>query len=210
MEYLEKVAHKLRKNNIQAFVVSKKEDVLSVILDLIKNGDIVSNGGSESIKECGVMDLLKSGDYKYIDRTAMEPRDAYIAAFDTDVYFCSSNAVTENGELYNVDGNSNRIAAISYGPKSVVMIVGKNKIVKNIDEAIHRVKEIAAPKNTIRLDLDTYCNKTGKCVSLENDNAQMCSGCSSDGRICCNYLVSAQQRHKNRIKVILVNEVLGY
>jgi hypothetical protein len=118
--------------------------------------------------------------------------------------------VTENGELYNVDGNSNRVACIVYGPKQVVMIVGVNKIVKDINEAIQRVKTTSAPPNTVRLGLDTPCSKLGKCVSLLKDNSLICDGCQSPSRVCCNYVVSAKQRHKDRIKIIIVNENLGY
>lgn len=207
---LNNVAKKLKENNFDAFVLENTDEVVPLVKKLIKKGDKVSNGGSESIKQCGIISLLQSGDYDFIDRTKMDPREAYIKAFDADAYFCSSNAVTENGELYNVDGNSNRVASIAYGPKSVIMIVGINKIVKNLDEAIKRVKKISAPKNTVRLELDTYCNKKGQCMSLDNDSNGMCDGCKSDARICCNYLVSARQRHKNRIKVILVAEPLGY
>ena len=122
----------------------------------------------------------------------------------------SSNAVTENGELYNVDGNSNRVSALLYGPSSVIVVIGVNKIVKNIDEAVRRVKVCAAPKNTVRLSCETPCSKTGECVSLLREDSKMPDGCRCDGRICCNYVVCAQQRHKNRIKVVIVNEQLGY
>ena len=122
----------------------------------------------------------------------------------------STNALTENGELYNVDGNSNRVAALLYGPKSVIVVCGINKIVKNIDEAIKRVKTIAAPQNTIRLGIETPCGKTGKCVSLRKENPELCDGCHGDTRICCNYVVSAQQRHIDRIKVIIIGEEYGY
>ena len=115
-----------------------------------------------------------------------------------------------DGELYNVDGNSNRVAAILYGPKSVILVCGYNKIVKNIDEAIDRVKRIAAPSNTIRLNIETPCGKTGKCITADKEGAELCSGCKSDRRICCNYVVCAQQRHKDRIKVIIIGEKYGY
>ena len=118
--------------------------------------------------------------------------------------------ITENGELYNVDGNSNRVACIVYGPRQVIMVVGVNKIVKNIDEAVMRVKTNCAPKNTKRLDCQTPCNKTGECISLMQDNSEICAGCGSDGRVCCNYVITARQRHKDRIKVIIVNEDLGF
>ena len=134
----------------------------------------------------------------------------YRKTFSADAYFASSNAITENGELYNVDGNSNRVAAILYGPASVILVCGYNKIVKNIDEAIDRVKRVAAPGNTIRLNIDAPCSKLGKCISADKEDAELCSGCKSDRRICCNYVVCAQQRHKDRIKVIIIGEEYGY
>ena len=159
------------------------------------------------------MDLMKSGKYKFIDRSKAKDRDEveaiYRQVFSCDTFLTSSNAVTENGELYNVDGNSNRVAAICYGPKSVIFVVGMNKLVRNIDEAIVRVKTFAAPPNCVRLDCQTPCHETGRCVSLSN-GGDMPSGCHSTGRVCCNYVVSAYQRHENRFKVILVAENLGY
>ena len=133
-------------------------------------------------------------------------------SFSADVYLCSSNAVTENGELYNVDGNSNRTAAILYGPKSVIMVVGINKIVRNLDEAVQRVKNVSAPANALRLSCGTFCSEKGYCVSLEGKKGgiELCSGCQTDARICCNYVVSARQRQRNRIKVLLVGQDLGY
>lgn len=203
----------LERNNIKPYYVEKKEDVIPLVKSLIKKGESVSNGGSMTLKETGVMDLLASGDYDFIDRTGLEGeelRQAYVRAFGCDTYFCSSNAVTENGELYNVDGNSNRVACIVYGPRQVIMVVGVNKIVKNIDEAVMRVKTNCAPKNTKRLNCQTPCNKIGECISLMQDNSEICAGCGSDGRVCCNYVITARQRHKDRIKVIIVNEDLGF
>lgn len=210
---IEKTMQNLEKNGIKPYFVESKADVVPLVKKLINKGESVSNGGSVSLKETGVMDLIACGDYDFIDRTGLEGeqlRQAYIKAFGCDTYFCSSNAVTENGELYNVDGNSNRVACIVYGPKQVIMVVGINKIVKNIDEAVARVKRTCAPKNTVRLNISTPCNKTGECISLSKDNSSMCDGCLGKGRICCNYVVSAQQRHKDRIKLIIVNEELGY
>lgn len=203
----------LEKNGIKAFYTEKKEDVVPLIKSLVPAGSSVSNGGSVTLKETGVMDLLESGEYNFIDRRGLEGeelRQAYIGAFGCDAFFCSSNAVTMNGELYNVDGNSNRVACIVYGPKQVIMVVGINKIVPDINAAINRVKEISAPANTVRLDCKTPCAATGHCISLDSDEPYLCDGCSSPQRVCCNYVVSAKQRHKDRIKVILVNEKLGY
>ena len=195
---------------MEAYIVNSKDEVVEMVKKLINKGDAISTGGSMSLNECGVMDLLKSGDYNFIDRTVLSPEETLIKTCTADAFMCSSNAVTENGELYNVDGNSNRISAIAYGPKSVIMVVGYNKIVSNIDEAVKCVKTIAAPANTQRLNSNTYCQEKGECVSLSDKNADMCSGCKSDNRICCNYLISSRQRHKNRIKVIFVADELGY
>ncbi len=210
---INKVMENLEKNGIKPYFVQTREEVVPLVKTLIKKGESVSNGGSQSLKETGVMDLLNCSDYDFIDRTGLEGeelRQAYIRAFGCDTFFCSSNAVTENGELYNVDGNSNRVACIVYGPKQVIMVVGVNKIVKDINEAINRVKTVAAPANTVRLSCKTPCQATGKCVSLNKESPLICDGCASEQRVCCNYVVSAKQRHKDRIKVILVNENLGY
>jgi L-lactate utilization protein LutB len=215
MDRIEKTMENLRKNNMKPFFVEKKEDVLPLIRTLVNEGDTVSNGGSVTLKQTGVMDELKSGRYNYLDRskdgiTREEIEKVYRDSFSADVYFASSNAITESGYLYNVDGNSNRVSAILYGPKSVVLVCGYNKIVKNIEEAEIRVKEKAAPPNTVRLGCDTYCAKTGECVSLKDDGREMCDGCRSTDRICCNFVISAQQRFIDRIKVVIVGEELGY
>ena len=210
-EYIQKTIKNLEKNGFKPFYCESKEEVLPIVKSLVNKGETVSSGGSVTLAECGVIDLLRGGDYDYIDRTRFEDvREAYIKAFGCDSYFCSSNAVTERGELYNVDGNSNRVACIVYGPKQVIMVVGKNKIVKDINEAVTRVKEKAAPPNCKRLGIPSACSKLGKCVSLTKENPYLCDGCAADTRICCNYVISAKQRHKDRIKVIIVNEDLGY
>lgn len=213
-KYIENTMANLEKNNIKAFYVENKSEVVPLIKTLLTKGETISCGGSMSLKECGVNDeILNSGDYDFIDRTGLtgeDVRECYGKAFMADTYFCSSNAVTEAGELYNVDGNSNRVACIVYGPRQVIMVVGKNKIVPTIDDAIARVKTVAAPLNTKRLDCATPCHATGECISLSKENPSMCDGCLSKDRICCSYVVSGWQRHKDRIKVIIVNEEIGY
>ncbi len=208
------VGEKLKKNNMEFYYAPTAADVCPIVDSLMKEGDTVTHGGSVSMGECGIMELLKSGKYNYLDRskaaTPEEAKEIYRQAFFADVYISSANAITEDGVLYNVDGNSNRIAAIAYGPDSVIVIAGYNKIVKDLNEAEIRVKREAAPPNCVRLSCETPCAKTGKCVSLSKADRQMSDGCGGDGRICCNYLISAQQRHKGRIKVIIVGEELGY
>lgn len=204
----------LKRNHMDAYYVDTKEQACELVKTLIKPGDTVSCGGSVTLKQTGVYDLISSGDYCFLDRSACETpeqvEEIYRKTFCADAFFTSANAVTENGELYNVDGNSNRVAAILYGPKSVICVCGVNKIVKNIGAAIERVKTKAAPPNTVRLGIDTPCSKTGECISLRKDAPEMCEGCHGDGRICCNYVVCAQQRHVGRIKVIIIGEEYGY
>lgn len=210
---IRKTGENLVRNNMEFWYAETKEDVKSIVESLLKKGDVITNGGTVSMAECGIADLLRSPDYTYLDRTGKsreEVEEIYIKAYSADVYISSSNAITEDGVLYNVDGNSNRVSAIAYGPKSVVIIAGYNKIVKNLDEAVMRVKRESAPPNCIRLDCPTPCKETGECISLLRTGSQITDGCSGDGRICCNYLISAKQRQKNRIKVILVGEELGY
>ena len=212
---VKKTMENLRRNNIKPFYVETKEEVVPLIKTLVKEGDTVSNGGSVTLKQTGVIDELKSGKYNYLDRsregiTRAEIEAVYRDTYSADVYFASSNAVTESGYLYNVDGNSNRVSAILYGPASVVLVCGYNKIVKDIDEAVKRVKTLAAPPNTVRLNCSTYCAEMGSCMSLNNDGGEICDGCHCEARICCNFVISAQQRHIDRIKVIIVGEELGY
>ncbi|MBR6102019.1 MAG: lactate utilization protein [Ruminococcus sp.] len=210
---LERTAENLRKNNIDAYIAENSAEAVKLAESLMNEGDTISCGGSVSLTESGVLELMKSGKYNFLDRSAAADREAveqiYRDTFSADVFLTSANAVTENGELYNVDGNSNRVAAICYGPKSVIFVVGCNKLVKNIDEAIKRVKCYAAPPNADRLNCDTPCAKTGECISVAK-GGDMPSGCLCEGRICCNYVVSAYQRKKGRMKVILVKEELGF
>lgn len=215
METVNKTMEALKHNNMAAYFCETSEEAVNLAESLIKKGDTISNGGSVTLSQTGIASLISNGDYNYLDRSAegltrTEVEEIYRKTFRADVFFTSANAITENGELYNVDGNSNRVAAILYGPESVIVVAGYNKIVPDINAAVNRVKTIAAPKNTQRLSCDTYCSKQGKCVSLNKDDSFICDGCKSEQRICCNYVVSAYQRKKDRIKVIIVGEELGY
>ena len=211
---LEKTMKALRAHNMDTYFAKDKEEAKKIALSLIPEGAICASGGSVTLDETGIMAELKSGKYSYMDRYALdltpeESVDIMKRALTADCYFMSANAITENGELYNVDGNSNRVAALLYGTGSVIVVAGKNKIVKDMSEAILRVKTIAAPRNAKRLNCATPCAKTGRCISLDR-GGDMADGCSSPARVCCNFVVSAQQRHPSRIKVILVDEELGY
>ncbi len=209
---VERTLENLKKNNMAGYYVSDRNQVLPLLKELIAPGATVSVGGSVTLDECNVLEFLKNGDYNYLDRyekglTREQMQEVFHKALFADVYLSSSNAVTEKGELYNVDGNSNRVAAILYGPKEVILICGINKIVTDLNAAIERMKTVAAPANSIRLSCDTPCAKTGRCAGI---NGGMTDGCSCDARICSNYTVCAKQQHVNRIKVIIVGESLGY
>lgn len=212
---MEKTAAALERNNMKCFIAEKKEDVLPIVESLVRDGDTIANGGSVTLAETGVTEFLRSGRFNFLDRAGLDGeklKKCFRDSFSADVYFLSANAITENGELYNVDGNANRVAALCYGPDSVIVIAGANKLVPDLDAAIRRVKTISAPKNGIRLGLETYCSETGHCVVNCgcNDGEDFCGGCRTDGRMCCSYVVTSYQRNKNRIKVILVGEKLGY
>lgn len=152
---LESVAESLRRNNMAAYCVQSKEEVVPLIKGMLHTGDTVAVGGSMTLFETGVIDLLRNGDYHFLDRyqeglTPEELNEIFLKSLTPDVFLCSSNAVTRSGELYNVDGRANRVAPIAYGPTSVVMVVGCNKIVDDIPAAVRRVKTVAAPLNAKR------------------------------------------------------------
>lgn len=211
---IDKTIDNLKKNNMQAFYMDNCEAARNKVKELLKEGETVGCGGSVSLQEAGIVDILRSGNYNFLDRQAAKTREEAdeIArkALLCDTFFSSSNAITEDGLLYNVDGFSNRIAGIVFGPKSVIIVAGYNKIVKNLDEAEKRVKSIAAPANCIRLNCETYCKETGECMSLSKSDGSMADGCRTEARICANFLISSKQRIKDRIKVIIVGEELGY
>ncbi|WP_142413849.1 lactate utilization protein [Hathewaya massiliensis] len=203
-EKLKRTIEALKKNNMNGYMVNSREELIDKIKEIVHEGAVVACGGSMSLAEAGVMEHLRSGRYKFLDRekeglTKEEINNIYRAAFSADAYFSSTNAITENGELYNVDGNGNRVAAMLYGPDKVILVVGINKIVKNVEEAINRNKFIAAPANTKRLNKKTPCAKVGYCMD-----------CNSEERICNEYTLIKRQRVSDRIHVIFLNEELGY
>lgn len=207
------VAEALRRNNMDVFCLQSAAEVVPLLERLIRPGDTVAVGGSRSLEECNVLSLLRNGKYRFLDRyepglSAEQIRDIFVGSLGADVYLCSANAVTERGEVYCVDGNGNRIAALCYGPRTVVLVVGCNKIVSDLAAAQRRVKTVAAPRNTARLHCAVPCAENGSCVGADGE---FCTdGCSSDARICCSYLILGRQRVQGRIKVLLVAEPLGF
>jgi hypothetical protein len=212
MSKIDAVIENLRNNNLNPQFVPTTADVIPLVASLLTENDVVAVGGSVTLEETGVIDHLRSGHYRFLDRyadglTRDEKEDIFRRSFFADVYLTSANAITEHGELYNVDGTGNRVAAIAYGPKKVIVVAGVNKLVRDLDEAAKRVKTSAAPPNTRRLGFETFCNKVGHCVNVDDG---MTRGCATDCRICCSYLVTGYQRSKDRIHVILVGEECGY
>lgn len=180
-----------------------RAEALSVALSFLTPGCTVAYGGSVSCQEIGLFEALKDFDCTVIDRSAAktpeEARSIYAASVLSDFYFCSSNAVTLDGELVNIDGNGNRVACIITGPKNVIMIVGMNKLSKDVNSAVDRVRNFAAPPNCVRLGLSTPCSKYGRC-----------SDCLSSDCICSDIVITRKSRVPGRIKIILVGEELGY
>ena len=213
---LQNTLENLKKNGIEVRYVSTADAVLPAVREWLKPGCRVAMGGSVSLAQTGVPALLRSGDYVFVDRdepgiSPEEKARRMQEALETDVYFCSANAVTEAGEVYHVDGLGNRVAAVSFGPKKVIMVVGANKIVSSLTEAVRRVKTVAAPQNTRRLGCDTPCAVTGRCITVDTEKeTDMTAGCGSAQRICCKYLVSGKQRVEGRLCVVLCGESLGY
>ena len=216
MESIEKIIKNLEKNNMQGFYAKDSKEACKMVEEMLFDGCSITAGGSVSLKESGVWDIINNDKYNFADRskpgiTPEQQQEAFKAAIGCDFFFSSTNALTESGELVNVDGFSNRVSSICFGPKNVVLIVGENKIVKDVDEGFLRIKKVAAPKNTVRLGINAPCSKLGHCVSLlKNENPCMTDGCQGGTRICSSYVVSAYQKTKNRIKVIICGESLGY
>ena len=197
------VVEALKKRYFDAYYCSTKEQAVEQLLTLIPNSDVVSWGGSESLQTLGILERLKKDGYSVIDRdTAASPEEReklMRSALTCDTFITSSNALTQDGQLFNIDGNGNRVAAMIYGPKSVVVIAGMNKVVKTIDDAISRVRNIAAPMNAQRFEgIKTPCAKTGQC-----------SDCTSPDCICAYLVTTRISRPAGKIKVILVGEDFG-
>ena len=196
----QKVIKGLESRNMSGYFASSKEEALKLAMVLIPTGSSVTMGGAMSAHEIGLVQALKEGSYNFIDRDTYEDkRAAMLAAYDADVFLSSANAITEDGVLVNIDGNANRVSAIAQGPKKVVFIVGMNKVCPDVDSALKRARNVAAPINAQRFGLNTPCCKTGSCMD-----------CKSPDTICCQFLVTRFSRHAERIHVILVNDSLGF
>ena len=190
----------LQSRNMSGYYAASREEALSIALSLIPEGSTATMGGGVSVHEIGLVDALKNGNYSFIDRDDYaDRREAALLAYDADVFLASCNAVTSDGVLVNIDGNSNRVSAIAHGPKKVIFIVGMNKVCDDVDGAMKRARNVAAVTNAQRFNISTPCSKTGTCMD-----------CKSPDTICCQFLITRYSRHAGRIHVILVNDNLGF
>ena len=193
----------MAQKNMEGYYCATSAEAVEKALSLMPEGASVTWGGSMTLTECGLMDALKTANYEIIDRdTAKTPEEArvmYSKQVMADYYLMSTNALTIDGELVNIDGRANRVSCLCWGPQNVIIIAGMNKVAPDVESAIKRVRNIAAPPNCVRLSKNTPCAQTGKC-----------GDCYSPESICSQILVTRRSSAPNRIKVILVGEELGY
>ena len=185
----------LQSRNMSGYYAEDKEAALKQALELIPEGSTIAMGGCMSAGEIGLISALEAGNYHYIDRSKMDARAGLMAAYDADIFLSSANAITSDGVMVNIDGNSNRVSCIAQGPRKVIFIVGMNKVCADLDSAMKRARNVAAPINAQRFDIKTPCKETGKCFD-----------CKSPDTICCQFLITRYSRHTDRIHVILVND----
>ena len=193
----------MEKKNLEAYYCATSKEAVEKALSLMPEGASITWGGSESIKECGLMDAIKGANYELIDRadakTPEEDRIMYSRQVMADFFLMSSNAITIDGELVNIDGRANRVSLLCWVPQNVIVIAGMNKIASDVESAIQRVRDAAAPPNTVRLNKNTPCAQTGRC-----------GNCYSPDCICSQIVITRRSSTPKRIKVILVGEELGY
>jgi hypothetical protein len=200
---LEKVAAALSANGLDAVVVGSGDEARRRALELIPDRSTVGLGGSRTVRDIGLLDALRKGDFKLYDQydpglSKADSLDRRMKGARAQYFVSGSNAVTEDGKLINVDGLGNRLAAFCFGPEKVVVVAGRNKVVETVEDGLRRVRRIAAPMNARRFGVNTPCAQAGEC-----------SDCRSPERICNLTLIIERQKDK-RISVILVNQDLGF
>ncbi len=198
------IIQNLKKRRMEGYYCPTKEDAVKLAMSLTAAGTTVSFGGSMTLSETGILDALKNRtDIRLIDRSLahspQEVKQAYRDSFSADTYFMSTNAITLDGHLVNVDGNGNRAAALIYGPDQVIVVAGMNKVAPTVDDAIRRVRNLASPPNCVRLNKNTPCAATGTCAQ-----------CLGDDCICSQTVITRRSGIVGRIKVLFVGEELGY
>ncbi len=201
---VENVLKNLEKRRMKGYFVADAFELTAHLKQLIPEGHTVGIGDSMTLFETGVVDFLREGPYRFLDKyasgiTREEKQALYRANFSADTFITGTNAVTEAGELFNIDGNGSRVAPMLYGPRQVIVVVGRNKLVRDMAAAEQRVRQYAAPIDAKRLGKKTPCAVTGRCVD-----------CNSPERICNDFVSIRGQFDPERIKVLIVDDVLGY
>lgn len=190
----------LKSRHFDAYYCATREEALAKALELIPKGATIGWGGSVTAKEIGLMDAVRSGDYRPYDRdNAENPREMMKQSLTADVFLTGANALSLDGQMVNIDGTGNRLGAICFGPEKVLVLAGMNKVEANLEAAITRARTVAAPTNKQRFALETPCEVTGSCAD-----------CKSDGCICNQILITRNCRPTGRITFILVGEDLGF
>lgn len=201
---IERTIDNLKKHNMLGIYIKDRNGLFEVLEDLIGDETTIGVGDSMTLFELGIIDYIRDRNVKFLDKYSDEykekdKKELYRANFSSDTFLTGTNAVTEKGELYNIDGNGSRVAPMIYGPDQVIVVVGVNKIVRDLDEAKDRVRQLAAPIDAKRLGKNTPCTKIGYCVD-----------CKHKERICNDFVVITGQFQEDRIKVLIIDESLGY
>lgn len=203
-EKVKKTIANLQKNNMAGYFAEDTKELLQLLSSLLIKGETIGCGDSVTLEESGVFEYLRNGNYTFYDKhqvhlTSEEKREIYLKNFCADSFITGTNAITHDGQLFNIDGNGSRVAPMLYGPKQVIVVVGINKIVDNVEAAVWRTRQIAAPMDAKRLNKATPCVKLGKCIN-----------CKHEQRICNDFVLISRQFIKDRIKVIFLNGNYGY
>lgn len=203
----ENVIKNLEKRNMEGYYFEDSKSCVEAIMKMIPDKSVIGWGGSQTLAESGLMDALREGEKSsgltLIDRTQaktpQENREIFAKTVMADYYFMSTNAITHDGILINIDGNANRVACLAHGPSHVFLLVGRNKFTASVESGVERVRNVASPANAIRLNRSNPCGLTGSCHD-----------CLSPDCFCNEILITRRSGHAGRIKVFLINEDLGY
>ena len=192
------------KRNMKGYFVEDIPQLIKLIKELVLENSIVGCGDSITLEEAGIYSIFRNGNFIFLDKykenlTKEEKKELYIKNFSVNTFISGANAITEDGRIFNIDGSGSRVAPIIYGPKQVIIVVGINKIVPDLDHAVHRARQTAAPLDAVRLKKNTPCAKLGYCID-----------CRHPERICNSFVAIEGQFIKNRIKVIIIDKNMGF
>lgn len=203
-DIVQKTIQSLKRNNMAGYYVQSVAQLHELLVSLMEKGETVGCGDSLTLEQTGVFDLVRRRDYRFLDKhkpglCREEKREIYLQNFRADTFLTGINAVTANGELFNIDGNGSRVAPVLYGPRQVIAVAGTNKIVPSVDEAILRARQLSAPLDAKRLGKETPCTKLNRCID-----------CRHEQRICNDFVLITGQFERDRIKVVFIQGEYGF